>query len=168
MSWVFFSVFQNVLLSMYLPVYLRVFWSEIRSLCSFRLTVRLVVPNNSAGHIIGKGGETIQQLQASTMCNLKVGERDPNVAERIVSVRGAPEDVTAGASRDAVRHFPSYSGAGQTVSILVISGNYTHTDPRMLTKFCKYSTAGSMIKSEAPSRTAQAIRSWLACMRFGT
>ena len=55
--------------------------------------MRIAVPNNSAGHIIGKGGETIKQLQASTMCQVKVGERDPQATERLVTVRGAPENV---------------------------------------------------------------------------
>jgi len=57
--------------------------------------VRMVVPANKAGLIVGKGGETIRQIQAETGAWLGMSrEPFPNPEERVVEIKGTPEQIS--------------------------------------------------------------------------
>jgi len=58
------------------------------------LVVRLVVPNASAGIIIGKGGSNIKEITAKSGARVQLAQKDEMVAgvdERVVTVTGAME-----------------------------------------------------------------------------
>jgi len=57
--------------------------------------VRMAVPASKAGLIVGKGGETIRQIQAETGAWLGMSrEPFPNPEERIVDIKGTPEQIS--------------------------------------------------------------------------
>ncbi|XP_039129341.1 protein BTR1-like [Dioscorea cayenensis subsp. rotundata] len=61
-----------------------------------RSTVRLVVPNNSCGGIIGKGGATIKSFIEDSQAHIKISPQDHNFVglnDRLVTLTGSLEEL---------------------------------------------------------------------------
>ncbi len=59
--------------------------------------VRILVPSESVGAIIGKGGQTIRQLTQQTRAKVDVYRGDPMapanaMQEKVITIRGQPEN----------------------------------------------------------------------------
>ena len=60
------------------------------------ITAKLVVPNATAGLIIGKAGATIKQIMETSGCHIQISQKDdqnPGINERIVTVVGGLEAI---------------------------------------------------------------------------
>lgn len=60
-----------------------------------KIVLKVLVPANVAGSIIGKGGEAIKELKSKTSAHIRVSGRDeifPYTDERIILVIGIPKD----------------------------------------------------------------------------
>ncbi|KAJ9582856.1 hypothetical protein L9F63_022815 [Diploptera punctata] len=58
--------------------------------------MKILIPSSAAGAIIGKGGETIAQLQKDTGARIKMSKANdfyPGTAERICLVTGNTESI---------------------------------------------------------------------------
>ncbi len=56
----------------------------------------ILVPSDAVGMIIGKGGETIKEIQASTGCKINVSPKSgPNETEREIGLVGTQKAITA-------------------------------------------------------------------------
>lgn len=53
----------------------------------------LLVPTESGGAIIGKGGHAVKSIKQLSECNVSVGEADPNSSTRTVTVKGATSQI---------------------------------------------------------------------------
>jgi len=61
------------------------------------LLYRILVPSESVGAIIGKGGQTIRQLTQQTRAKVDVYRGDPMapstaLQEKVITIRGQPEN----------------------------------------------------------------------------
>jgi len=60
-----------------------------------KVVLKVLVPANVAGSIIGKGGDCIKELKSKTSAHIRVSGRDeifPYTDERIILIIGKPED----------------------------------------------------------------------------
>ena len=70
--------------------------SPYKRLAEDSLHVKLLIPSRESGAIIGKGGETIAELQKSTMTKMKMSKANdfyPGTTERVLLVSGSREAI---------------------------------------------------------------------------
>lgn len=79
-----------------------------------KITETLMVPSDSVGMIIGKGGETIKSMQAETGCKINVQQASGRDVERPIDLVGSAQAIEAAKQAiwekvDQVVSFPSHS-----------------------------------------------------------
>lgn len=90
-----------------------------------KITEEIYVPSEAVGMIIGKGGETIKEMQATTGCKINVGQPEqPDVQRRIglVGSRSAIDEAK-GAIWEKVDTVVSLSIPASTYSLLILLSN---------------------------------------------
>lgn len=83
-----------------------------------KITETLMVPSDSVGMIIGKGGETIKSMQAETGCKINVQQASGRDVERPIDLVGSAQAIEAAKQAiwekvDQVVSFPSRSSANK-------------------------------------------------------
>ncbi|KAL2915921.1 PAB1 binding protein [Polyrhizophydium stewartii] len=56
-------------------------------------TEQITIPEDCVGAIIGKGGSKINEIRASSGCQIKIGDSQPGLRRRIITLTGTPDAV---------------------------------------------------------------------------
>ena len=56
-------------------------------------TTQVTIPKETAGAIIGPGGNRIRQIRAESRCNIAIGEVEEGSSERIITIVGTPTQI---------------------------------------------------------------------------
>eukprot|EP01116_Phalansterium_solitarium_P020224 TRINITY_DN58_c4_g1_i1.p1 TRINITY_DN58_c4_g1~~TRINITY_DN58_c4_g1_i1.p1 ORF type:complete len:488 (-),score=148.15 TRINITY_DN58_c4_g1_i1:367-1830(-) len=56
---------------------------------------QVTLPNEMAGHVIGKGGSRINQIRQMSGAQVKIADAQPGAAVRIITLSGTPEQIQA-------------------------------------------------------------------------
>lgn len=88
--------------------------TQLRGIPETQHNVRLLIPHNRMGGIIGKGGAKIKEIQEVSGARLNASEEMlPNSTERIITVRGVPDMI----------HIAVYH-----IGLILIEGNEKYPD----------------------------------------
>ncbi|XP_058806260.1 far upstream element-binding protein 3 [Phymastichus coffea] len=84
-------------------------WDGRRNDMTGKIEFSYPVPKNKCGIIIGKGGETIKQINATTGAHCELDRRNPGTDSEFFTIKGTPEQV-----EHAKRIFGEKLGGGMT------------------------------------------------------
>ncbi|XP_032818481.1 RNA-binding protein Nova-1-like [Petromyzon marinus] len=85
--------------------------------------LKILIPSYAAGSIIGKGGQTIVQLQKDSGATIKLSKSKdfyPGTTERVALIQGAPDSLNGVHCfiADKIREMPTASGKSEAISVL--------------------------------------------------